>query len=67
MRIEIFSARNLLGRKRWYFRVRAANGQKVAQSEGYSRRFDAVSTAHSLKAGLANAEIPSFRDEGDVL
>jgi uncharacterized protein YegP (UPF0339 family) len=67
MRIEIFSARNLIGRKRWYFRVRAANGSIIAHSEGYSRRFVAVSTAHSLKAGLANAEIPAFRDEGDVL
>jgi uncharacterized protein YegP (UPF0339 family) len=67
MRVEIFRRRNLLGKSKWYFRVRAANGQTVAQSEGYSRRLDAVATAHSLKAGLANAVIPDFRDEGDVL
>lgn len=67
MKVEIFSARNLIGRKRWYFRVRAANGNIIAQSEAYSRRVDAVGTAHSLKAGLANAEIPAFQDEGDTL
>lgn len=67
MKIEIFSRRNLIGKKRWFFRARAMNGNIIAQSEGYSRRVDAISTAHSLKAGLANAEIPAFRDEGDVL
>jgi uncharacterized protein YegP (UPF0339 family) len=57
VKIEIFSSRSLLGKKRWFFRIRAGNGEIVAQSEGYSRRFDALGTAHSLKTGLLNAEI----------
>jgi uncharacterized protein YegP (UPF0339 family) len=57
VKIEIFSRRSLVGRKRWYFRVRAGNGEPIAQSEGYSRRVDAVGTAHLLKTGLANAEV----------
>jgi uncharacterized protein YegP (UPF0339 family) len=57
MKIEIFSRRNLIGSKRWFFRIRAMNGEPVAQSEGYSRRVDAVATAHSLKSKLVNAEV----------
>lgn len=57
MKVEIFSRRNVVGAKRWFFRVKAANGETIAQSEGYSRRIDAVGTVHLLKNGLANAEI----------
>jgi uncharacterized protein YegP (UPF0339 family) len=57
MRIELFSRKRLVGRPRWFFRIRAGNGEIVAQSEGYSRRIDARGTADALKAGLANAEI----------
>lgn len=57
MRIEIFSGRTLFQRKRWFFRVVADNGQIVAQSEGYSRRIDAVQTAYSLRDNLKNAEV----------
>lgn len=57
MKIEIFSRRTLFSVKRWYFRVRANNGQIVAQSEGYSRRVDAVSTAWSLKNSISIAEV----------
>jgi uncharacterized protein YegP (UPF0339 family) len=57
MKIEVFSRKPLIGRPKWFFRIRAMNGQIVAQSEGYSRRLDAVSTAHSIRSGLANAEI----------
>lgn len=57
MKIELFSKRTVLGAKRWYFRVRAANGEPIAQSEGYNRRVDALGTAHLLKNGMASAEI----------
>jgi uncharacterized protein YegP (UPF0339 family) len=57
MRIEVFAKRNLIGRKLWYFRVRASNGEPIAQSEGYSRRLDAVSTANSMKSSLHLAEV----------
>lgn len=58
MKIEIFSRKPLLiGRPTWYFRIRAMNGQVLAQSQGYSRRLDCVATVHSLRSGLANAEM----------
>jgi uncharacterized protein YegP (UPF0339 family) len=54
MRIEIFK-RGLL--RRWYFRVRAENGQIVAQSEGYSRRIDCLHTAYSMRDRIKDAEV----------
>lgn len=57
MKIETFKRARLIGRPRWYFRVRANNGEIVAQSEGYSRRIDCVETAHALRANLGSAEI----------
>jgi uncharacterized protein YegP (UPF0339 family) len=67
VKIEIFSRRNVLGQKRWYFRVRAGNGEIIAQSEGYIHRIDAVGTAHSMKSGMGDAEVPPLRDHGDTL
>jgi uncharacterized protein YegP (UPF0339 family) len=57
VRIEVFKRKSLLGKPKWYFRIRASNGEPIAQSEGYSRRLDAVSTAQSLKNSLSLAEI----------
>ncbi len=57
MRIELFSRRNMLGAKRWYFRLRADNGQIVAQSEAYSRRIDAQATAQSIRQNIGAADI----------
>lgn len=56
MRIEMFSRLGLCG-KRWYFRVRADNGEIIAASEGYKRRVDARSTAQRLRDGMASASI----------
>lgn len=56
MRIEMFSRLGLRGKK-WYFRVRAANGEIIAQSEAYSRRIDARSTAERMRDNLAKASI----------
>lgn len=56
MKIELFSRRGLKGR-RWYFRVRATNGEPIAQSEGYHNRADAMSTIRLLRGGLAKAEV----------
>jgi uncharacterized protein YegP (UPF0339 family) len=67
MRIEIFSRKLPLMRPKWFFRVRAGNGEIIAQSEAYSRRMDALGTAHALRTGLSRAEISDpLRDEGDV-
>lgn len=57
MKVEIFSRKKLLGRPLWYFRIRARNGEIIAQSEGYSRRLDAMSTIRLIRAQLASAEI----------
>jgi hypothetical protein len=45
IRVEPFTRRDRLGRIRHYFRLVAANGEIVAQSEGYSRRIDRDRTA----------------------
>jgi uncharacterized protein YegP (UPF0339 family) len=66
MRIELFSRKRLLKRPLWYFRIRAANGELIAQSEGYSRKIDALGTANLLKNGAAGADIVGMRDSGDV-
>lgn len=55
MKIELF--RGGLLKRKWYFRVRAANGEPIAQSEGYSNRADMMSTVRLLRAQLAKAEI----------
>lgn len=56
LRIEIFSRKHLFG-KRWYFRVRAANGEPIAQSESYHNRNDAKATAMLLRSAMNDAEI----------
>lgn len=40
-RFELYRALTLLG-WRWYWRLRAANGEIVASGEGYRRREDAA-------------------------
>ena len=57
MRFELFHRRNLLGMKRWYFRIRSSNGQIVAQSEAYSRRVDAMNTVQSIRQNVGVADI----------
>lgn len=60
--IEIFPRRNWLGRKSWFFRIRGANGEPLAQSEAYRNRADCVATAMLLRGQLGNAAI---RGEGE--
>ena len=57
MKFELFHRRNMLGKRRWYFRIRAENGQIVAQSEAYSRKIDAMSTVQSVRQNVGAAEI----------
>lgn len=54
-RIEFF--RGGVIRKRWYFRIRAGNGQIVAHSEGYSRKVDCIQTAAHLRGTLIEARL----------
>jgi uncharacterized protein YegP (UPF0339 family) len=59
MVIEMFSSRGRFGlsKLKWYFRIRAKNGETVAQSEGYSRKVDAVNTVMLIIREVKNAEI----------
>lgn len=56
MKIETFSRRGIRGR-RHYFRVRASNGEPIAQSEGYHNRADMMATIRLLRSSLSKAEI----------
>lgn len=56
MTIELYARRGFFGRK-YYFRIVAINGQIIAQSEGYSRRVDALSTIWSIQKSVSEAEI----------
>jgi hypothetical protein len=44
LKIETFSRLTLRGRKH-FFRIKAANGEPIAQSEGFSRAIDRDATA----------------------
>ncbi len=56
MKIEIFRGLTLFGR-RWYFRVRASNGEPIAQSEAYHNNGDCIETARLLRSAAFDAEI----------
>lgn len=56
MKIEIFSKRTLFG-KRWFFRIRAKNGETIAQSESYHNRGDAWDIARDLRGQLFDASV----------
>lgn len=55
--IETFSRKRPLRRRLYYFRIVEANGQPVAQSEGYWNRADRDTTAAHLRTNLIEAEI----------
>ncbi len=57
MTIDLFSRRNWRGQLRWFFTIRASNGEPVAQSEGYHNRVDAYETARMIRADAFDAEI----------
>lgn len=61
-RIEFFRGKLL---KRWYFRIRAANGQIIAASEGYSRKIDCIQTASHLRGSLIEARM--FDEDGSEI
>lgn len=48
---ELFPRRSLLGKRQWYFRIKARNGETLAQSEGYANRVDALHTLQLLRDG----------------
>jgi len=54
-RIEIFRAGLL--KKSWAFRFVADNGEKVAQSETYSRRLDAENAARLVRDDFRGVDV----------
>ena len=41
----------------WYFRLRAANGKIIAQSEGYTRKRNALKGIRAIKKCAAKASV----------
>ena len=58
MKFEYFRRLTLRGR-RWFFRLRATNGQIVAQGDpsGYHNRIDCVKSIQSIMARAGDAEV----------
>ena len=48
MRFQMYSQRGLFGR-RWYWRLRAANNEIIAQGEGYRNRADCLHAIDLVK------------------
>lgn len=58
MRIEIFAKFSITKfRKQWFFHIKAGNNEIVAQSEAYTSKDSASSTANMLRKSLSGAEI----------
>jgi uncharacterized protein YegP (UPF0339 family) len=56
MTFEAFNRLTLFGR-RWFFRILAANGEPIAQSEGYRNRADCLRTAALIINEAHTAEL----------
>lgn len=56
MKFHIFRRLTMLG-PRWYWHLRATNGQIVCQSEGYRNEADARSTISSIRKNAAYAKV----------
>lgn len=53
MKIEIFRG----GNGQYYFNITSTNGEKIAQSEGYTRKQSAEDTIKVLKQEVASATV----------
>ncbi len=51
LKVEVFYRRNIFGKKRHYFRIKAGNGEIIAQSEAYKNDADCVHTARLIMSG----------------
>lgn len=66
MRFEIFSRRGWFGTK-WYWRLRARNGEIVAQSQAYTRRASARATCARIIEELVHGSQLGDRSIVDVV
>jgi uncharacterized protein YegP (UPF0339 family) len=56
---EIFSRFTIRGR-RWYFRMKAGNGETIAQSEGYTRPEAALDAVTLIQRTALTASVIKF-------
>jgi uncharacterized protein YegP (UPF0339 family) len=54
-RIEVFRAGAL--KRQWAFRFVADNGEKIAQSETYKNKLDAIAGANRIKSGFSKVPV----------
>lgn len=52
-KFEIFQSKTI---KAWFFRLKAPNGQIIAQSEGYTKRQNALKGIEAIKKHAPNAK-----------
>jgi uncharacterized protein YegP (UPF0339 family) len=67
---EIFSRKSFIFPRQWYWRLRARNGEIVAQSEGYTSFTKAANGTEAVRRDAPEAvvevlEPPSIRGEGE--
>jgi uncharacterized protein len=53
MKFEVFKGSD----GQYYFHLKSSNGQKIVQSEGYSRKEHAMGAIESIKSGATTASV----------
>jgi uncharacterized protein YegP (UPF0339 family) len=67
-RIEFFSRKRRKQPGRiYYFRIKAANGEIVVPSQGYSRKVDCIATAARLRGTLIEARMFDMDKDGEEI
>lgn len=59
MNVEVFKGKN----GEWYFRVKAANGEPIAHSEGYKNLRDAIDTAEGMRTNMGKSVIRVLNED----
>lgn len=57
MKFEVYARKNSEGERQWYFRIRARNGEILAQSEGYWHRRDCRKAIRRIRCGALFARV----------
>jgi uncharacterized protein len=63
MRFLVFQS---IENQQWYFRIVGANGEPVAQSEGYTSKQRALNTVGAIRAGAASATVSVWNGQNWV-
>jgi uncharacterized protein YegP (UPF0339 family) len=57
MTFHVYSRKPLFRPRQWYWRLRAANGEIIAQGEGYNKPRDCYQAIELIQHGAADAPI----------